>query len=126
MIAETENAIAARIEAASKADVLGYRLRTVAVYAGEFDDGLQTVVRAFPAVWIAFRTLGRGERRAGESWKVPGSFSVFAGTENRRNQKARRHGAAGDVGSLQMPDVPPPSNPAARSSSSISRINSDW
>lgn len=102
MIAAVENAIAERVLAASEADVLGYRLRKVAVYAGEFDDELRTVIRSFPAVWVAFRSLARGERAAGESWRVPATFSVFVGTTNRRNQKARRHGSDGGVGSLQI------------------------
>jgi phage gp37-like protein len=102
MIAAVENAIAARIQAAAEGGALGYPLRTVAVYAGEFDDGLRSVARAFPAVWVALRALGRGEAVAGDGWKIPATFAVFVGTTNRRNQKARRHGAAGDVGSLQL------------------------
>ncbi|MDX9860887.1 MAG: DUF1834 family protein [Rhodospirillales bacterium] len=102
MIAAIENAMVARVLAASEADVLGYRLRAVAAYAGEFDNGLRTVIKSFPAVWFTFRSLGRGVPGAGDSWTIPAIFTAFVATTNRRNQQARRHGAAGEVGSLQL------------------------
>jgi len=101
MIGAVENAILARIQAAQKAGALGYTIRSLASYAGEFDDDLATVVRQFPAVWVTFKGLGRAEE-IGHAWKVPATFTVFVAAQNRRNEKAGRHGAAGEVGSYQM------------------------
>lgn len=102
MIAAIENALRARIKAASDSGALGYRLRAVEVYAGQFDDELRLVARQFPAIWVAMRAVDRSTMGAA-GWQTPATFSVFCAALSRRNQTDQRHGsAAGDVGVLQM------------------------
>lgn len=100
MIAQIEDAL---INAVKGAQGLGYSLRTVASYGGEFDSDLLTVVNAFPAVWVSFAGHGQPKRLGEKKWRVPVSFSVLAGARNVRGEVAtRRGGAFGEVGSYQM------------------------
>lgn len=98
-----ENAIIARLDAASKGRVLGYSLRTIETLPTDLDDRLATYIQNFPAVWVAFggwpsaTTLGDGEA------VVTASFNVIVGASSLRNERAQRHGGGpGEVGSYQM------------------------
>ena len=56
-IAEVENAMLGRLRAASDADVLGYKYRTLESYPEEFDEYLKTEIKGgaqFPAAWVVF------------------------------------------------------------------------
>lgn len=104
-IAEIENAILARIEAASDQAVLGYKFRTLESYPEEFDAYLKNTIKAghvFPAAWVVFG----GWRRpidAGSSLNAEAVFMVVVAAKNLRNEKAQRHGATDkEVGSYQL------------------------
>ncbi|MDH2918493.1 MAG: DUF1834 family protein [Sideroxydans sp.] len=103
MIAAIETAIIARIKAAS----LPYALTSVASYGGELDDDLESVVRAFPAVWVTFTGGAKPERTGSRTWRVPCTFTVLCGVRSPRDEQATRHGltVAGvlkEVGVYQM------------------------
>lgn len=101
MIAAIEAAMVARIQAASDDDVLGYKLRTVGSYGGELDEELSKIALQFPAAWVVFA----GERiseKGGGRHRAEANFVVIVAAKNYRNEKATRHGAAGEVGSYQL------------------------
>jgi phage gp37-like protein len=90
-----EDAMKARITAASSSGQLGYRINSVATYAGEFDDltSLAAVIRALPGVWLVLDALGKPERKGADKWKVPATFVVMVGARNPRSAEAARHGS---------------------------------
>jgi len=89
-----EDAMKARITAASGSGQLGYRINSVATYAGEFDDlaSLSNVIRTLPGVWVVLDALGKPERKGRDKWKVPATFVVMVGARNPRSAEAARHG----------------------------------
>ncbi|MGH7027377.1 phage protein Gp37 [Brevundimonas sp.] len=104
-IAEIENAILARLQAAGDQSVLGYRFRTLESYPEEFDAYLKNTIKAghvFPGAWVVFG----GWRRptdAGSSLNAEAVFMVVVAARNLRNEKSQRHGATDkEVGSYQL------------------------
>jgi phage gp37-like protein len=89
-----EDAIKARIIAASASGELGYRIKSVATYAGEFDDAasLAEVIRALPGVWVVLDSCGKPERKGPDKWKVPVTFAVMVGARSARSAEAARKG----------------------------------
>lgn len=102
MIGAIEQAMVDRIKAASAAGTLGYTLKKVISYGGEFDADIKQVIKDFPAVWVVFAGRGRPVQRTTAIWRVESRFTVVGGTRNRRNERARRRGDAGKVGSYQI------------------------
>ena len=102
MIAQIEDAIIARLEAASTAGALGYRYRTLATYSGEFDEDVQKVVPTFPAIWVAFMGEDRPAHIGDGRWHHEPTFALVIANRNLRNERARRHGSQGEVGTYQM------------------------
>lgn len=104
IIADLENQIIERLKARSGTGEgkLGYTL-DVASYGGEFDTE-QDIVAArvrFPAVRVLLKSMGRGQD-LGHGQIIPIVFTVFVAAKNLRNERSRRHGAAGEVGSYQI------------------------
>lgn len=103
-----EDAMKARIAAASTSGELGYRLGSVASYEGEFDDldSLALSVRTFPAVWVVLADMGKPEAKGADKWLAPCTFGVMVGARSVRNAEAARRGgntAAGvEPGSYRM------------------------
>lgn len=104
MIGQIEQAMIDRIEAFSKdpAEPLGYRLKKVASYAGEFsDNNIRQVIRDVPAVWVMFdgaRASTNTERRV----KFEARFGVFVATGSLRSEKEGRHGGGQTVGAYTI------------------------
>ena len=104
MIAAIENAIIARLRAASDADVLGYRFRTLETYPDNWDEYLKEKgeIRA-PAAWVTnagWRRVPSDDGRA----RIDLTFGVVVMAENARNETATRHGGpiAAEPGSYQL------------------------
>lgn len=98
-ISSIEDAIMARIAGAR----LPY-LKTVATYGGELDENLAEAVRCFPAVWVAFKGEGEGQRltTTGHVYRIPATWVVLAAARNLRNESATRRGDHVRVGTYQM------------------------
>ncbi|EFL52024.1 protein of unknown function DUF1834 [Solidesulfovibrio fructosivorans JJ]] len=99
MIAVIEEAIKHRLAAAA----LPYK-PTIATYGGEFDAGLEQVVRRFPALWVAFDHDGPGKaiNTAKDVWHIPATFVVMVGARNLRSEAAPRQGDGRNVGTYRM------------------------
>lgn len=103
MIGAIENAMIARIEAANASGALGYTLRTVKSYGGQFDGDVDKVVRQFPAVLVAFLREPLPEAVNNVTYRHKPVFAVMAANRSRRNEASRRKGAgASEVGSFQI------------------------
>jgi phage gp37-like protein len=105
MIGEIEQAMIDRVAAVNGegAGKLGYLLKQVASYGGEFDEGGREVWRNSPALF--FRWTGEWappESLGDNAWRYHASFAAVIAAKQLRNEKARRHGAAGEVGSYQI------------------------
>jgi phage gp37-like protein len=98
MLAEIEDAMISAIKGAT---ALQY-LKSCESYAGQLDDDLGNVIRAFPAVWVTFGGSGKPVRHGANLWKFPCTFAVMHGARNIRNEKAARQGTPGEVGTYQM------------------------
>lgn len=101
IIAQVEDAM---IDAIKQANGLGYKLKSIETYGGQFDDDTFDIVRALPAVWIAFAGTQKPHAMNTERgrWKVPATFAVMCGTRNVRGERDTRHGSANEVGTYQM------------------------
>jgi len=99
MIAVIEEAIKTRLAGAA----LPYKPE-VATYGGEFDEGLDQVVRRFPALWVCFAHDGPGKPLAMPKrvWRFPATFVVIVAARNLRCEAAARKGDAGQVGAYAM------------------------
>jgi phage gp37-like protein len=95
MIATIEDAIIERIQtAAASSPGLGYAIRDVKSYGGEFDDDLGQVIRNFPSVWVTFAGSGK-PKPVGTSrtrWITPVTFAVMVGARNIRGERETRQG----------------------------------
>lgn len=101
-VAIIEDAIVAKVIAASDADALGYKFKTVKSYGGELDMKLAELARTkFPACLVVFKDESEPiQRGIGEVYRV--TFTMICGTKSYRNEKETRHGIAGEVGGLQV------------------------
>lgn len=101
IIARVEDAM---IDVIKGAKGLGYALKSVETYGGQFDDETFDIVRTLPAVWIAFAGAQKPHAMNTErdAWKVPATFAVMCGTRNLRGERDTRHGNTGEVGTYQM------------------------
>lgn len=99
-ITAIEDAMKARIVAASTAGELGYKLGSVVTYAGEFDDldSLAEVIRTFPAAWVVLARSGKPEKKGVDKWLVPCTMAVMVGARSVLNVEAARHGVQTAMG----------------------------
>ncbi|MDB5432425.1 MAG: Mu-like prophage FluMu protein gp37 [Caulobacter sp.] len=103
MIGEIENAMLARLQAASDSDALGYRFKKLASLPIDFDERLAEYVKDFPAAWSVFSGATLVESYSSGAAKVEGSFAIVVAATNLRNEAQARHGgAAGEIGSYQL------------------------
>lgn len=101
MISEIETAILLKIRNAHETGVLGYTVKKIDTYGGEFSEGLDKFVRAFPAILLIFSGLTRVSNTNGRV-KFTARWSVIVAAKNLRNQAQARHGSDDRVGSYQM------------------------
>lgn len=97
-----EDGMIARVKAASDADELGYRFRTLATYGGELDDTvLREIVRQLPAGWVVYageRLIDMGDGRFDSAPR----FSFMVAAESARNESASRRGDGTNPGAYQL------------------------
>lgn len=98
MLATIESAI---VKTITSSPGMAY-LKTCDSYAGQLDEGLSEVVRAYPAVWVTFAGSGKPARSGANTWKVPATFVVMVAARNVRNEKAARIGTPTEVGAYQV------------------------
>lgn len=77
-------------------------VREIKTYGGEFDDGLTAIIKAFPVIWVTFESSGTPKKIAQNKTQFPLKFVVLVGARSVRNEEARRHGAASDIGTYKM------------------------
>lgn len=98
MIAAIEDAIVAAV----KDGHWDWRPRAVESYAGQLDDdSLDSVIRAFPAVWVAFAGSPAPKHIGARKWRIDAKFAVMVGAQHLREQAARQ-GSTADVGTYRM------------------------
>ncbi|MBI1408123.1 MAG: DUF1834 family protein [Caulobacter sp.] len=104
IIGAVENGIINRLEAASKADVLGYRLRAVETLPITFEAELAKYLapQQLPAGWVTFGGFKVTAENGDGSVTVLARYSVVVAAGNLRNEKSQRHGAGSQVGSYQL------------------------
>lgn len=97
MIGAIENAMIARLKAASDAGALGYRYLTLETYPEDWDEYLKDVaVLRAPAAWVVFAGL----RLLDDSVTSQLTFGLVVMAENARNESATRHGGSGPGGPI--------------------------
>jgi phage gp37-like protein len=104
MIGQIENAILTRIRSASDQDILGYRLRQIKSYGGEFssETDLRKQAQQLPAVFVTYQEE-ESDEETNESYRMKASFDVIIIAQNKRNEQAARHGGTtGEIGSYQI------------------------
>lgn len=101
IIADIENAIIARHKAAQESGVLGYRLKKLDTYGGEFSDGIDNMVRNFPAALVVFAGASRVSK-TNNRVKYAARFGVICCAQNLRSETAARHGEDNKPGSYKI------------------------
>lgn len=99
MIGTIEDAIITRIRAAEQ--VLGYKLKKVDTYGGDFDDGLERLVRDFPAVLVAYKGFVP-LKKTHSLMTVTAKWALICCALSLRNEAASRRGSLTGVGSYQL------------------------
>lgn len=99
MIGQIENAILARLRAASDSNQLGYSFRTLETFPTEWDDLLKEKGEwTSPAAWAGYAGSGVPARGDGFQVRYPANFFVVVAAESARNETARRHGGKNAAG----------------------------
>ncbi len=77
-------------------------MREIYTYGGQFDDGVEAIIRHFPAIWVTFDGSKTPEKISANKTKMPITFVVLVGAESVRNEESQRHGAGADIGTFEM------------------------
>jgi len=103
MIGAIENAIIAKIQAASDASALGYRFKTVESFGQTITpDNLRRSTQSFPAALVVFAGEPRPTDGPGGKTRHSPMFTIFLCQKNRRGDGSSRSGKDGKVGTYQM------------------------
>jgi len=103
MIGVVENAMLARLAAASAAGAIGYSYRTLETWPAKFDQYLEARQVNFPAAWTAFAGAHQIDRIAKGRWRAHCGFAMVVAAENLRNEQSRRQGGSpSEPGSYQL------------------------
>lgn len=101
IIAAIENAMIARIRVAMDAGALGYTLKKLDTYGGEFSDGIEKLVRSFPAALVVFSGASRISK-TNNRIKFAARFGVLCCAQNLRSEEIARQGMPGKPGSYKI------------------------
>ena len=77
-------------------------MREIYTYGGQFDDGVEAIIRHFPAIWVTFDGSKTPEKTSLNKTKMPITFVVLVGNRSVRNEESQRHGAGRNIGTFQM------------------------
>ncbi len=104
MIDTIEQGMIDKIAAASSGvtPALGYRIKDVKSYGGELEGPVTEIAKRAPAVLVMFAGIREAVHLGGEQWRYTAGFAVIVLNQDRRNNKAARHGVGDDAGSYQM------------------------
>jgi phage gp37-like protein len=101
MIAELEDAIVARIQAAQAAGLWPYKLLTIETYGGQISEDTQSTFR-FPAVFVSFTRLKKLGDLGERARHARVHLVLYVAARNPRNERATRHGDMHEPGSYQI------------------------
>lgn len=101
IISQIEDGIIGLAQAAQDADALGYKLKKLATYGGEFSDGVDQIVRNFPAVLVIFAGATRISKTNNRT-KFTARFGLICCAKNLRSEEAARSGDSSKVGSYKI------------------------
>lgn len=105
LIGTIEDAIISRIKAAHDDGTLGYTLRKIDTYGGEFAEAIERAAKKFPAVICVYNGDTLDLQRSTQVTDVRiYNFILFCCAVSLRNESATRKGAGGRVGSYQLAD----------------------
>lgn len=105
LIGIIEDAIIARIKQVHDDRTLGYTLRKIDTYGGEFADAIERAVKTFPAVLCVYNGDTLDLQRSTQTTDVRiYTFILFCCAMSLRNESATRKGAGTRVGSYQIAD----------------------
>jgi phage gp37-like protein len=103
MIGLVENAMLARIKAATQVEAVPYAYRTLETWPARFDHYLESQVVQYPAAWTAFGGAHKVERLARGRWRAHCVFGLVVAAKNLRNEESQRHGGSdAEPGSYQL------------------------
>lgn len=101
IIADIENGMIARIRAAMDAGVLGYKFKKLDTYGGEFSEGIEKLVRSFPAALVVFSGATRISKTNNRTI-FAARFGVLCCSQNLRSEQSARQGVDGKPGSYKI------------------------
>lgn len=101
-VGDFENAVTARLQAASDAGVLGYKYAQLGSYPLNFDEWILQQQVKFPAAWIVWAGWATGDLQGPGSYQLPSRFILVLAAESLRNEVSTRQGSVGQVGSYQL------------------------
>ena len=101
MIGTIEDAILKRLSDVHGSGALGYKLKKIASYGGEFADGLENMVRDFPAILVIYGGATKTDQ-TNSNIGMRHRWMVICCAKSLRNEQESRQGAENKVGSYQM------------------------
>jgi phage gp37-like protein len=103
VIAAIEQAMLARLKAASDGGELGYRFRSLDSWGGRPAAGrIADLVRDWPAAWVLFTGEPAPVRLAGEVFRHRPAVSVLVAARGLTDESASRHGRGREPGSYRL------------------------
>jgi len=103
MIGQVENAMLARLRAATTVEAVRYKYPTLETWPKRFDEVLSSETTRYPAAWTAFGGAHKIERVSSNRWRAYCVFGLVVAAQNLRNEQATRHGGSqSEPGSYQL------------------------
>lgn len=100
-ISQIEDGIINLIKSAQEADALGYKLKKIDTYGGDFSDGVEQMVRNFPAVLVIFAGATRISKTNNRT-KFSARYGLICCAKNLRSEQSARSGDSSKVGSYKI------------------------
>ena len=103
MLALIERGIVGIFRAAKEAGQLA-NIKSIDSYAGQLDEDLGEVTRAYPAIWVTWGGSGKpvAYDTSKRKYLVPATFVVMYATRNLNSEKAARQGTVREIGNYEL------------------------